>query len=128
MATWTNVANTSLEPGSPARSVDAFALRDNPIAIAEGAAGAPRIETNALTANEQMTTANVLARTAGAGLGAVGTYVYAFTTLSFRVAGSTVGASNLRYFGTGAGGPSAGTWRAMGSGPTNDLALWLRIS
>jgi len=48
MATWTNIANQSLEPGSPARSVDAFALRDNPIAIAEGAAGAPRIQTNAI--------------------------------------------------------------------------------
>jgi len=48
MATWTNVANTSLEPGSPARSVDAFALRDNPIAIAEGAAGAPRIVNQAI--------------------------------------------------------------------------------
>jgi hypothetical protein len=48
MATWTNIANTSLEPGSPARSVDAFALRDNPIAIAEGAAGAPRIVNQAI--------------------------------------------------------------------------------
>jgi len=77
MATWTNIANTSLEPGSPARSVDAFALRDNPIAIAEGAAGAPRIAgqqgpavqtnglfngavTNAKIANGAVTTAKIL--------------------------------------------------------------------
>jgi hypothetical protein len=66
MATWTNIANTSLEPGSPARSVDAFALRDNPIAIAEGAAGAPRIagqqgpavQTNGLF-NAAVTTAKI---------------------------------------------------------------------
>jgi len=58
MATWTQIANTSLEPGSPARSVDAFALRDNPIAIAEGAAGSPRIETNAIN-DGAVTTAKI---------------------------------------------------------------------
>lgn len=44
MATWTNIPDSVLEPGKPARSVDALALRDNPIAIAEGAAGAPKVE------------------------------------------------------------------------------------
>lgn len=29
MATWTNISDTVLEPGKPARSVDALALRDN---------------------------------------------------------------------------------------------------
>ena len=43
MADWTNIANTALQPGAPVRSIDGVALRDNPIAIAEGAAGAPRI-------------------------------------------------------------------------------------
>lgn len=43
MATWTNIPDSVLEPGKPVRSVDALALRDNPIAIAEGASGAPRI-------------------------------------------------------------------------------------
>lgn len=41
MATWTNIPDTALEPGKPARSVDALALRDNPVAIAERASGAP---------------------------------------------------------------------------------------
>jgi hypothetical protein len=41
MATWTNISDTVLEPGKPARSIDALALRDNPIAIAERTAGAP---------------------------------------------------------------------------------------
>lgn len=44
MATWTTIPDSVLEPGKPARSVDALALRDNAIAIAEGAPGAPRIE------------------------------------------------------------------------------------
>lgn len=45
MATWTDIANSRLEPGKPARSIDALALRDNPIAITEGADGAPRNQT-----------------------------------------------------------------------------------
>ena len=41
MTNWTDISDTVLEPGKPARSVDALALRDNPIAIAERANGAP---------------------------------------------------------------------------------------
>lgn len=48
MATWVNISNSNLQPGAPARSVDAIALRDNPIALAEGAVGAPRIQTAAI--------------------------------------------------------------------------------
>lgn len=48
MATWTSIDTARLEPGKPARSIDAMALRDNPIAIAEGAEGAPKIELAAL--------------------------------------------------------------------------------
>jgi hypothetical protein len=43
MATWTTIPDSSLEPGKPIRSIDTLALRDNPVAIAEGAAGAPRV-------------------------------------------------------------------------------------
>lgn len=48
MATWTTVPDASLEPGKPIRSIDALALRDNPVAIAEGASGAPKVRTAAL--------------------------------------------------------------------------------
>jgi hypothetical protein len=48
MATFTNISDTVLEPGKPIRSVDTIALRDNPVAIAEGASGAPRIGRPAL--------------------------------------------------------------------------------
>lgn len=44
MATYSAIPDANLDPDSPARSIDALALRDNPIAIAEGAAGAPKIE------------------------------------------------------------------------------------
>jgi len=45
MTTFTTIPNSSLEPGKPIRSIDGLALRDNPIAITEGAAGAPKNQT-----------------------------------------------------------------------------------
>jgi len=51
MTTWTDIDDSKLEPGAPARSVDAMALRDNPRAIAEGASGAPAVETGGLQDN-----------------------------------------------------------------------------
>ena len=62
MADWTNIANTALQPGAPVRSIDGVALRDNPIAIAEGAAGAPRIQTNGIQ-NSAVTNAKIANRT-----------------------------------------------------------------
>lgn len=41
---WTDIPDASLEPGKPARSVDALALRDNPVAITERATGAPIVQ------------------------------------------------------------------------------------
>jgi len=106
MANWTAIADATLEPGKPIRAIDARALRDNPIAIAEGASGAPKIQTAGITdlnvttakiadlnvttakiadanvttaklaSGEQMTTANVLGATAGAAVNAVGTYAF----------------------------------------------------
>lgn len=43
MTTFTTIPNASLEPGKPIRSIDGLALRDNPIAMFEGDASAPRI-------------------------------------------------------------------------------------
>lgn len=48
MATWTAISDSVLEPGKPIRSIDGIALRDNPIAITEGAAGAPRVVSGAI--------------------------------------------------------------------------------
>ena len=109
MANWTTIPDDVLEPGKPIRSVDALALRDNPVAIAAGAANAPRVQTAAiqnaavttakLATGERMTTANVLARTAGASPAAVGTYTVAFWpsvgNLGSVNAGSTIAGSSL---------------------------------
>lgn len=143
MADWTNIPDSNIEPGKPIRSIDGLALRDNPIAIAEGAAGAPKIETAGIAVNERMTTANVLGRTAGASLGAVGTYALLRRTSNVNP-GNTVAGSGLVYAGAlnavsadggsasfddnpptnrpilsfsmsaGASTAPAGTWRCMG--------------
>jgi len=43
MTTFTTIPNSSLEPGKPIRSIDGLALRDNPLAMFEGDASAPRL-------------------------------------------------------------------------------------
>ena len=43
MADWTELPDTSVDPDAPVTSDLMYALRDNPIAIAEGAPGAPKL-------------------------------------------------------------------------------------
>jgi len=57
MADWTTIPDSSIEPGKPIRSIDGLALRDNPVAIAEGAVGAPR---NQLTSLENPNAGSVI--------------------------------------------------------------------
>jgi len=117
MATWTTLPDAALEPGKPIRSIDGLALRDNPVAITEGAAGAPQIQTAALITGERMTTANVLNATAGASVGAVGTYAFLGDINSTTTnEGGTVAGSSLRYSSRAGvvGTTPSGTWRAMG--------------
>ena len=153
MADWTNIANTALQPGAPVRSIDGVALRDNPIAIAEGAAGAPRIVNDAITNGtlgaEKFQTGTterdwVLARTASASVGAVGTYgifqrnsnaspgdllagsalTYSGILTSISAAGGTcdggdggqpfTGSVRTFSFNAGASTSPSGTWRCMG--------------
>jgi len=47
MTTYTPIANGSVDAGSPIDESLVTALRDNPIAISEGSAGAPKIQTAA---------------------------------------------------------------------------------
>jgi hypothetical protein len=51
MASWTDQDTDSLLPGEPWTSAKALAAFENPVAIAEGAAGAPKIQTAAYGAN-----------------------------------------------------------------------------
>jgi hypothetical protein len=128
-----------------------------PQVVAPGASG------NVLTSNgttwtstaPSVSTASVLTATAGATIGAVGTYVFAaYTTTASVTPGNTVAGSLLRYGNDGVQVPTSlnmnsggstgsatalsGTWRLMGGGfysgfgcpPLSGyiLSLWLRIS
>lgn len=46
MADWTTIADTQVDPKAPVTSELMTALRDNPIAIAEGRANAPKVRTS----------------------------------------------------------------------------------
>src|SRR5690625_3094477 len=139
MATYTNIPTANLEPGKPIRSVDHIALRDNPIAIAEGAAGAPRIQTNAI-ANSAVTTAKIAnssvtaqklatggnennwtrCRIATSTAGQVGAYDFVTSLSLTRSWNQTIAGSSLRRAAVGPSGLTydgsalSGTWRIMG--------------
>ena len=141
MATWTTITDAALEPGKPIRSVDGLALRDNAIAIAEGAAGAPKIQNAAFDAGElgaekfQSGTDErdwVLGFIVGSSVGAVGTYAFLASGLLLTLApGDTRAGSDFDYSSVDSqvNVTPSGTWRCMGyvSGEDNPT-LFLRIS
>jgi hypothetical protein len=100
------------------------------------------VTTTKLASGEQMNTTNVLSATAGASVGAVGTYAFLVPTLvTIYNAGSTLAGSNLRYANAAStdfqytSGTPSGTWRLMGyitlygSDPQRvSPSVWLRIS
>lgn len=150
MATYTVISDSVLEPLKPIRSVDGLALRDNPIAIAEGAAGAPRILLGALNdwpwGNEDIRNESVgaeklqtgtaerdwvLARTSDATTGAVGTYAMLRNTSVGQSPGATASGSDLEYSSADndTGANPSGTWRCMGKTTNPNVAtVYLRIS
>jgi hypothetical protein len=140
---WTTISNALVAVGALPFATTMQALRDNPIAIANGNAGAPRIQTAAiqdsavttakLASGERMNTTNVLGQTAGASVGAIGTYAFmrGSGVGPGITAGTTYAGSFLRYSGTAenVGATPAGTWRAMGTTTAeNEATLFLRVS
>ena len=51
MTNYTTISNSEVDQDSPVTQTLMSALRDNPIAITEGSAGAPKIQTNAIADN-----------------------------------------------------------------------------
>lgn len=148
MASWTTVPDSSLEPGKPVRSIDILALRDNPIAIAEGASGAPRMSWPAVV--DLMTTANVVVAWNNSTTTIQSNSTTAGSNLSMEV--DAVVAENVYPFQkvtrdapTGSTFPTgyatlSGTWRNIGSTITGRLynsglhqyewypSLWTRVA
>lgn len=144
MADYLPINPTEIEPEAPLTSSLAARWSNNPIAIAEGAPGAPRIQTNAI-ANGAVTapklaTGNqernwVLARVAAAPLGAVGTYASLVISdaamgsgwIATSNEGDTRPGSDLRWSSTDGGSISStspsGTWRCMGRAVTGWIDL-----
>lgn len=135
MTTYTSIPNSSLEPGKPIRSIDGLALRDNPLAIAEGDASAPKIQTAAIQDGAitlaKFASGAVLSASAQATAGSVGSYafLYCATLTSFGTtrAGSAlypvgsirgIGSAGSPTVGSGwaiaVGSSQSGTWRCMG--------------
>ena len=146
MTDYTILSNTAVGVGGLPSGATVTALRDNPIAIVEGAPGAPRVLDAALgTTSTAAGTDWVIKRTAGAAVGAVGTYaLLGRVTGTIISPGDTMAGSGLRYTGflqqpAGDGivsgqvsGTPSGTWRAMGYSRAVSgfyaTTLFLRIS
>jgi hypothetical protein len=153
MADWTNLPNTAVGVGGLPSGTTVTALRDNPIAIADGAAGAPRVVDGALDTTATNTGRDwVIARYLLAAAGDVGTYVFARDGNNNVTFGDTRAGSNLNptaaaqevggtgTTGAGLGAALSGTWRCMGRHNADILVgtepnrfikfatLWLRIA
>lgn len=138
MPAYTNISNALVAVGAKPFATTIQALRDNPLAIAEGDPTAvaawhtikdPALDTGAATTAG---TAWVGLRTAGLNAGAVGSYAFlGLATAANQNPGFTTAGSNLRYANAGGTQPTtpSGTWRLMGQTTnTNSISVWLRIS
>ena len=140
---YNTIADSDIDPESPLTTTLLTRLRDNPISIAAGDSGAPKIVTAAITdanvttakleSGEQMTTGNVRNATAGVSHNQIGAYAFLGTTSGTTVSqNATLSGSNLAAAsddGTQEAGSQSGTWRCMGYiSAVNRATVWLRIS
>lgn len=140
MATWTTIPDAALNPAAPIRSIDAKALRDNVTALAEGATGAPKVQTAALDTNSVL---EAIARdfSIPSGICPVGTItLLANYGSSNFTAGSTYAGSGLQFCGfdvgtslgfTASATYQTGSWMAMGfsnySGTATRAMIFMRV-
>lgn len=139
MADWNVIQDTQVDPDAPITSELGYAFRDNPIAIAEGASGAPRIEDAALSGSATGAGRTwIVERMAIGGQANVGNYVFArFFSGTHAAAnpGDIASGDDLRYVSSNSSAPgpslpSGSTWRCHGYIPADDNAgtLWQRRS
>jgi hypothetical protein len=133
MPAYIPITEAQTDPGAPGTSELWKQWRDNPIAIAEGAVGAPRIAYEALEADLSL-------------VGQLGTYAMLGRNISpgvYAVAGATIAGSQLQYASVQSvttptqvilsGSNPDGTWRCMGhmenttGGASNVATMWMRI-
>lgn len=135
MADYNIINDTETDPEAPLRSSLFKRMVANPIAIAEGAGGAPRIEDAALDSTvtsdgETWVADRMIARTHGG----VGTLAFATRTGAVAFGSSVLGSSltPCNAAGTPSGSPLTGTWRCLGAaangGGEAGAAIWQRIA
>lgn len=137
MADYNPILDAETDPEAGLRSSLFKRLAANPIAIAEGAVGAPRIEDAALDSTVTSAGATwVSERMAAQGHGEIGTLCFAAAvpTAAYPI-GATLAGSNLTTASAGGVGGStlAGTWRSLGhiaasSTGQNRVTLWQRVA
>ena len=117
MTTYSPIANGSVDAGSPVDESLVTALRDNPIALSEGATNAPRIATIAAEANDGTTTAGTTAAITNSSVAysapggnttfdalrgvvnVAGSYTFKFQNITITPFGSSTGANlTIRIF------------------------------
>lgn len=139
MPDYTDLPDTAVGIGGVPSGTTVTALRDNPLAIAEGAAGAPRIQTAGIE-DSAVTNAKIAAGTIGSeklqtgtdernwvgarigslAFNAQGTYIFAQNNSGGTLdTGDTVDGANLRASSTTTNRPGVssnltGTWVCMG--------------
>ena len=134
MTTYVAITDAEIDQDSPLTQVLMTKYRDNSIAIAEGAAGAPRVDLPAITAAQ-------VEGLAALAYGSIGSMVMAKGGAGdpgLVVNGSTLRPSNARGRISGTGSALTGTWRRMGfaglgvgGGEADDsmlTTLYLRIT
>lgn len=116
MADWTVIPDASLDPDAPLTSELAYAWRDNPIALAEGAGGAPRIQDGALVTGPATT----------AGVTWVGRRVafISATQIGQMVFGQAIGASGGLAYGDSFTGTVRASNSAADTGGQNFTGTW----
>lgn len=112
MADWPNITDVAVDPDAPVTSNLMYGLRDAPIAIAEGAAGAPRIVAHALqTWVSRVTLDGTTTPVVVTGLNS-GTVIHAVGSFS-NGAGD---AAQLQVSGSIDGGTNWGSWLSLTAG------------
>jgi hypothetical protein len=144
MATATFKGRTTAGTGDPedltatqaTALLNTFTSTDKGLVPASGGGTTNFLRADGTWTTSAPTTTDVLNATAGASVGAVGTYAFlVFSALTTASSGTTHAGSGLRYSG-GSGAVAAvapsGTWRLMGqtnnAAAANSVSLFLRIS
>lgn len=106
MADWFNITDTQVDPDAPLTSQLAYAWRDNPIAIAEGAAGAPLIQPRALETVE----GRVVLTTATTAVAVTGLDPETVLTFTGSFANGAGGNAELQISSSADGGATWSAW------------------